>query len=215
MSTGYKLAAFDVNIVLIKTHSILELADVVGNRPQVDHYIKGHTSGMLSMSQALVEACKYLKGLKRSQAEEYARNMVLMDGTQEMVDTLRKKGIILAIITTGFKTVMEILNERLGNAFKYVISNDLVFHDGAATGEVKFSVMENEMKATILRDLAVKEGIDMSETVAVGDSMGDQSMLDAAGLGIAFNPNEKLIEYAEKHDIAIVRKQDLRRILPL
>ncbi|MBM3308996.1 MAG: HAD-IB family phosphatase [Candidatus Altiarchaeales archaeon] len=215
MTTKYKLAVFDVNIVLIKSHSITDLADIIGTKPQVERYIQGHTSGLLSMSQALEEACKHLKGLKRSQAIEHARNMEIMDGAQEMVKALRKENITLGIITTGFTLTMNILNQRLGHAFKYVICNDLVFKDNVATGEIRFSVRENEMKAEILRDLAKKEGVDMSQTIAVGDSMGDQNMLDAAGLGIAFNPNEALINYASKHGIALVKKPDLRGIIPL
>jgi len=215
MATKYKLAVFDVNIVLIKSHSITDLAEILGTKPQVERYIKGHTSGLLSMSQALEEACKHLKGLKRSQAIEHARTMEIMDGAKEMVNALRKENITLGIITTGFNLTMDILNQRLGNAFKYVICNELVFKDNVATGEIKFSVMENSMKAEILRELAKKEGVDLTQTIAVGDSMGDQNMLDAAGLGIAFNPNEALINYAKKHDIAIVRKPDLRGIIPL
>jgi len=213
--TKYKLAVFDVNVVLIPYHSIISLAEYVGAEEEVSRYIKGHTSGMISMSQALAEACKQLKGLKRSQAIEHAKTMDLMEGAREMVAALRNEGILLGIITTGFDITMNILNERLGNNFKYVICNELIFKNDVATGEVKLNVKENEYKAEILRELAEKEGIGMDQTIAVGDSMGDQNMLDAAELGIAFNPNKELIEYAIKHGIPIVREKDLRRILPI
>lgn len=211
----YRLAVFDVNVVLIPYHSIISLSEYVGSGEEVSRYIKGHTSGMISMSQALAEACRQLKGLKRSQVVEHARTMEIMEGAREMVDALRKEGITLCIITTGFDITMNILNERLGNGFKYVICNELLFRNDVATGEVKLNVKENEYKAEILRTLAEKEGIGMDRTVAVGDSMGDQSMLDAAELGIAFNPNKELIEYATRHKIPIVREKDLRRIIPL
>jgi phosphoserine phosphatase len=210
----YKLVIFDVNIVLITTHSIIDLAEYVGMREEVNRYITGHTSGMISMSQALANACKQLKGLRRSQVVEHAEKMEIMNGAQEMVNALRKEGIVMGLITTGFKTTMDMLNKRLGNPFKYIVCNELVFKDGVATGEVEFSVMENDAKAEILHQLAEKEGLGMNQTVAVGDSMGDQNMLDAAGLGIAFNPNKALIEYAAKHDLVVVKEKDLRKIVP-
>jgi phosphoserine phosphatase len=52
-------------------------------------------------------------------------------------------------------------------------------------------------KATFLQDIAAKEGIAVSQVVAVGDGANDLDMLAAAGLGIAFNAKPVVKERAD------------------
>ena len=59
--------------------------------------------------------------------------------------------------------------------------------DGRFTGEVVGEVVDREAKARLLRAIADEHAIPIEQTVAVGDGANDLDMLDAAGLGIAFN----------------------------
>jgi len=47
--------------------------------------------------------------------------------------------------------------------------------------------MDRAGKAAALRRFAAAEGIALARTIAIGDGANDLDMLDAAGLGIAFN----------------------------
>jgi phosphoserine phosphatase SerB len=215
MEPRYKLVAFDVNIPLAQEHTIIGTGALAGKRDEVAYYIKQHTTGKMNLSNALMEACKLLEGVEKSHVEGYSRTLPLTPGIQAMVDALTSRGVVLAMITTGFRTTMDIINERVGNAFKYVICNDLVYDkDGRATGGVKFSVMENESKVDRLMELAKTEGLMMHECAAVGDSMGDWEMLKAAGLGIAFTPNNVLEENAIREQMPVIKESDLRLLLP-
>jgi HAD superfamily phosphoserine phosphatase-like hydrolase len=153
MKTKYRLVAFDVNGPLTDNHTIIDTGALAGNREKVKANIRQHTTGQKNLSNALMEACKHMEGVTRKEVEEYSWGVPLMSGIQEMCDTLTKNGVILAMITTGFKTTMNIINERLGNPFKYVVCNELVFDDkGKATGGIRFSVMENDSKSDRLRE---------------------------------------------------------------
>jgi len=215
MVLKYKLVVFDVNGPLTDHHTIVDIGELAGVKEEVHGYIHQHTTGKMNLSNALMEACKLLEGVTHRQIEEYSWSVPLMGGIEEMTKTLTDNGVVLGMITTGFKTTMDIINERLGKRFKYIICNELVF-DGAnrATGGIRFSVMENESKADRLRELAKKEGLFLHQCAAVGDSIGDVNMLDIAGLGIAFNPNEVLEEYAKASQKVVIKKKDLREITP-
>lgn len=215
VKTKYKLAVFDVNGVLTDRHSIVDIAEFVDTKAEVEGYINQHTAGKMNLSNALLEACRLLEGVSRKQIEEYSWEMPLLPGVQEMAEALTENGVVLGIITTGFRTTMEIINQRIGNLYKYIICNDLVFDEnGFATGGIKFSVVENESKADRLRELMAQEGVKRYQTVAVGDSAGDMEMLKAAGLGIAFNPNKTLEEFAKANGYVIIKEKDLRNIVP-
>jgi phosphoserine phosphatase len=58
-------------------------------------------------------------------------------------------------------------------------------------------IVDRAAKATALRKFAAQVGVPMEQTVAVGDGANDIDMLNAAGLGIAFNAKPALREVAD------------------
>jgi phosphoserine phosphatase len=59
--------------------------------------------------------------------------------------------------------------------------------DGVVTGRVVPPVLDRAGKAAALERFAAEFGVPLTQTVAVGDGANDIDMLEAAGLGIAFN----------------------------
>ena len=60
-------------------------------------------------------------------------------------------------------------------------------HDGRLTGKVLGKIVDRAQKETIARALAAELEISMDNVVAVGDGANDLDMINAAGVGIAFN----------------------------
>jgi len=84
--------------------------------------------------------------------------------------------------------------------------------DGKVTGRVTGDVINAKRKAEALQEIAQKEGITMSQTVAVGDGANDLLMLGAAGLGVAFHAKPIVREKA-KHAISSVGLDGLLYLL--
>ena len=58
-------------------------------------------------------------------------------------------------------------------------------------------VVDRAGKATALRQFAADVGVPLSAVVAIGDGANDLDMLNAAGLGIAYNAKPVLREAAD------------------
>ena len=90
----------------------------------------------------------------------------------------------------------------------YAFSNVLHEKEGKLTGEVSGPLVKGS-KAEVLKEIMEMEKIKAEESAAVGDGANDVSMLEEAGLGIAFNAKPVLKEKAD----VVVEKRDLREVL--
>ncbi len=79
----------------------------------------------------------------------------------------------------------------------FVQANTLEIVDGKLTGRVVGDIVDRAAKAVALRKFAADVGVPMEQTVAVGDGANDIDMLNAAGLGVAFNAKPALREVAD------------------
>ena len=100
---------------------------------------------------------------------------------------VEEAGFALAVglVSGGFIEIVRPLADLLG--IDHAEANRLEVVDGHLTGLVVGAVLDRAGKAAALRRFAAAEGIPMARTVAIGDGANDLDMLDAAGLGIAFN----------------------------
>ena len=66
-------------------------------------------------------------------------------------------------------------------------ANALEIVEGRLTGRVTGVIVDRHGKREALEEFAREFGIPVARTIAIGDGANDLDMLDAAGLGIAFN----------------------------
>ena len=99
--------------------------------------------------------------------------------------TLRRLGYRFAIVSGGFTRITERLAEDL--QIHYSRANELEIVDGKLTGRIIGAVVDRAGKATALRDFAAEVGVPEAAVIAIGDGANDLDMLNAAGLGIAYN----------------------------
>ncbi len=185
-----KLVMFDVDSTLVQGEVIEMLAERAGVEDQVREITQAAMRGELDFSRSLEQRVALLAGLDVSALDEVATSIVLTPGARTTVRTLRQLGYRCGVVTGGFIDVIDGLTRQL--EFDYVQANNLEIVDGALTGRVIGKIVDRPAKAEALRDFAEKFGISMDQTVAVGDGANDIDMLNAAGLGIAFNAKPAL-----------------------
>ena len=80
----------------------------------------------------------------------------------------------------------------LNSGLEFAAANELEIVDGRVTGQVPGTIIDRAGKAAALASFAEKYQVPLNQTVAVGDGANDIDMLEAAGLGIAFNAKAAL-----------------------
>lgn len=179
-----KLAVFDMDSTLIQCEVIDQLADQAGVGAEVSAITEQAMRGELDFSQSFAERLGLLKGLDSGVVQQLANELPLTDGGKELILTLKTRGIKTVILSGGFDVFAERVASELGMDDHY--ANKLHTRAGALTGEVITPIVNAEFKEAKLRELASGMGIDMRQTMAVGDGANDLNMLNAAGIGIAF-----------------------------
>jgi len=185
MRWAKKLILMDVDSTLIAQEVIELLGAKAGVQTQVKEITDRAMAGEIDFEASLRERVALLKGLPESVIEEVRQEISLTPGAKTLVSTLQKLGHTVAVVSGGFINVIEPLLASLNIALYR--ANTLEIVDGLLTGQVQGPVIDRAAKATALKDFAKQEGVELEQTVAIGDGANDLDMIALAGLGIAFN----------------------------
>ncbi len=182
---GRRLVVMDVDSTLIQDEVIELIAAHAGRAEEVAAVTARAMGGELDFAASLHERVALLAGLPVSVLDEVRRQVRLTPGARTLVRTLKRLGFTVALVSGGFIEIVRPLADLLD--IDHAEANRLEVVDGRLTGRVLGAVVDRAGKAEALRRFAAAEGLALSRTIAVGDGANDLDMLDAAGLGIAFN----------------------------
>ena len=185
MRWAKKLVLMDVDSTLIAQEVIELLGAKAGVQTQVKEITDRAMAGAIDFEASLRERVALLKGLPESVIDEVRNEISLTPGAKTLVSTLQKLGHTVAVVSGGFINVIEPLLTSLNIVL--FRANTLEIVDGVLTGQVQGPVIDRAAKATALKDFAKQEGVELEQTVAIGDGANDLDMIALAGLGIAFN----------------------------
>ena len=192
---GARLIVMDVDSTLVQGEVIEMLAAHAGCEAEVARVTEAAMRGELDFEQSLRERVALLEGLDASALDEVYEQVQLNPGARTMVRTLKRLGYRFAMVSGGFSAVTDRIAADLG--FDYARANDLEIVDGKLTGKVVGQVVDRAGKAAALREFAAELGIDEKSVIAIGDGANDLDMLNAAGLGIAYNAKPVVQEAAD------------------
>ncbi len=196
-----RLVVFDMDSTLIQAEVIDELAKAAGIGDQVAAITEAAMRGELEFSESFTRRMALLKGLDESVLVEIAERLELTPGAERLLRTLKRLGYRTAILSGGFTFFARRVAERLG--IDEVYANELLVEEGRVTGAVQPPILDAARKAQLLRELAVREGISLEQTIAVGDGANDLPMLGIAGLGVAFHA-KPLVRATARHSISVL-----------
>ncbi|MBU2697452.1 MULTISPECIES: phosphoserine phosphatase SerB [Pimelobacter] len=192
---GMRLIVMDVDSTLIQGEVIEMLAQHAGYGAEVGDVTERAMRGELDFEESLRARVKLLAGLDEKVLDEVYAAIVVNPGARTMVRTLRRLGYRFAIVSGGFSQITDRLAADLG--IHRARANTLEIVDGKLTGEVVGEVVDRAGKARALREFAADLGVSEAATIAIGDGANDLDMLDAAGLGIAYNARAVVQEAAD------------------
>jgi len=180
-----RLIVLDVDSTLIQGEVIEMLAAHAGVEPEVARITGAAMRGELDFEESLRTRVALLEGLDATALDMVYDAIVVTAGARTMVRTLRRLGYRFAIVSGGFTQITDRLADDLGIHFSR--ANELEIVDGRLTGRIVGDVVDRAGKASALRQFAAEVGVPETAVIAVGDGANDLDMLNAAGLGIAYN----------------------------
>lgn len=178
------LLVMDVDSTLIMEEGIDLLGEEAGLGQRVADITNRAMRGELDFEEALRERVGLLAGLPETVLDSILGHIHFTPGAEELVAELHKRGYKVAVVSGGFHQTVNVLAERLN--LDYVKANTLEIVNGVLTGRVTGDIVTKDVKETMLRTWASENGLDMQDTIAVGDGANDLPMIQAAGIGIAF-----------------------------
>lgn len=158
------------------------------------------------------EVCKVLKKYKltKDKFTEVISSKPLMKGAKETLKELKNRGYKTAVISGGFKEIVEKVR-KLFNLDSATASCELLFNKSGYLKNWKLIPCDFEDKGKYFEKVSRQFGFLPSECAHIGDEINDISIFQRAGLSIAFNCFKD--EIKKSVDI-VIDKKDLREILP-
>jgi len=185
-----RMICFDMDSTLVNMEGIDEMARKAGVHREVARITEKAMRGDFDFETSLKQRVAMLKGLALNDVEDIRDRMVLSEGTDELLTTLKWLGFKLGIVSGGFDIFAEYLKDKFSLDFAY--ANQLEIKNGALTGKVFGDIVDAAQKARIVNQVSCDMGIPLDQVVAIGDGANDALMLTQAGLGIAYNAKKGL-----------------------
>lgn len=196
--TVKRLVQLDVDSTFIQQEAIELLAAKAGALEEVSRITAAAMRGELDFAQSLVARVALLQGLSEDSIVQVQREITVTDGAADLVTLLHQKGHYVSLVSGGFTNILQPIVDAM--KIDFYRANTLEVVEGKLTGKVLGAIVDRAAKADALREFATACGVDLSNTVAIGDGANDLDMMDIAGISIAFNA-KPIVEAAADYAI--------------
>ncbi len=216
-----KVAVFDIDGTIFRSSLLIEyIHEMVRMKimsPRINKEIEEDMKAWLDRKEgyhnyimSVVHAhAKYLKGVSVQDAQKAVQHVIkqLKDRnyryTTSLLKKLQQQGYTLITISGSPHHVVEPFAKTLG--FDYWFGQVYEEKDGVYTG---VSVLDNSIaRKDVVLNLWEKDEdvrIKYRASYAIGDTLGDASLLKKVGHPIAFNPNDELASLAQRKGWSII-----------
>jgi len=211
-----KMIIFDMDNTMLEGSFITTAAEEFNFREDLIKIVTEYTNSFTRTKSI----ARLLKGRSFDEILGVADKIKIIDDAAFVIRELKKKGYICGIISDSYDVVTNHLKNKLKMDFS--IANELEFSRSIATGEVKvpsafmrskYSKCNHDFcKSNVLFQLAEKYGIDLKNTIAIGDSENDICLIRESGIGIAFRSNNNYLNLVADR---IITEKSFVRILDI
>ena len=137
----------------------------------------------------------------------------LMDGSREVVEELQRRGVYVAIVSSG----VDLFVGAIANMLKVDdwVANGFEWDDDGWMVKGLPTRVYSHNKGLMVKKLARINGFNESDIVSIGDSSTDLSMMVDGASFIGFNPaRPRAVRAFEEAGVPIVQGKDLRMVWP-
>ena len=186
-----KLLIADMDSTMITIECIDELADYAGLKAEISEVTERAMRGEIDFEGALRGRVALLEGLDEAMIDRCrAERVKIMPGAKALVRTMHREGAYCLLVSGGFTRFADPVAQEIG--FDRAMANRLDVAAGKLAGTVGDPIVGAATKREALIDAAAERGIELTDTLAVGDGANDIPMIEAAGLGVAYHAKPKV-----------------------
>ena len=185
-----KILLADMDSTLIKGESLDEIAAKVGIGEEIANITRQSMRGELDFNQSIMKRVAMLKGIKEDILLEIIEETHLNNGASLLAPTMKKSGAFCYIVSGGFDFLTIPIAQKIG--FDGSFSNKLEITNSHLTGNVIPPILGVHAKKEALTQLSKQHNLKSADVAAIGDGANDLEMLEAAGLGVAFEGKQLL-----------------------
>lgn len=229
---GRPFAVFDIDGTLIRWQLYHALADEMVKRQLIDAQrfqavrearmdwknrshdasFKDYEATLIALIDEVIISIEVTKLRQACQTviEQYKDQVYTF--TRDLIEELRHQDYLLFAISASQAEIVGML----ANYYGFDDYGGSTYHvkDGRFTGSI--DLLLSERKPEHLEQLVKKHGARWEDSIAVGDSEGDISMLTRVTQPIAFNPTKLLFEHAKHNQwqVVVERKNMIYKLEP-
>ncbi len=198
----------DMDSTIIQQECLDALADHVGLGEEIAAITRKAMNGDIPFEAALLERVAKLKGVPDSTLQTVLdQQLSLTPGATTLLATLRDLGVYTALVSGGFT----FFTHRIAQALRFDDNqaNQLEIDGGLLTGRIMPPIFGRHAKYEALLRYCDLLDISTEQALCVGDGANDLEMIEAAGIGVAFQA-KPIVEQKAR---CIVRHADLTALL--
>jgi HAD superfamily hydrolase (TIGR01490 family) len=220
MERARPVAVFDIDGTLFRSSLLIELVEELVRRDIFpadarNTYKDAHEDWLNRkgeygpfIQKVVLAFGKYAKGIPYGDVADVAGEIIeakrdrVYHYTRDLVEELRKKQYFLLAVSHSPKFIVDGFAYELGFDKSYG-----TFYDTGASNRFTGEIIDEHLimnKAAVLNRAIEKEKLSIDDSIGVGDTENDISMLTLVKTPIAFNPNRLLYRHAKKNGWKIV-----------
>jgi len=193
----FGMIAFDMDSTLITIECIDEMAQFAGCGAEVAAITEAAMRGEISdYDQSLRQRVKLLKGQRLSIMRRLIdEKLVLNPGVAKFTRVARERKLKMIVLSGGFHPIVdEVASMIQADA---CCANRLGEEQGYLDGSLIGPIVNAQAKAQHLKDFASQWGVQVNQTIAIGDGANDLAMMATAGLSACWRAKPLVAERAD------------------